>query len=65
VFHCAQVFAAGKQAPFKIYGKAQSGLDRCDLLIQFVTIEWHRGFEAERIARAQARSDYTTILPIA
>ena len=46
--------AADELAAAEIHGEVEAGLDRVDGFGQFVAVERHRGFEAERVAGTEA-----------
>src|SRR5438270_14018427 len=46
--------AAHKVSLVELDGPAQTGLKWVDLFVQLVSIERHGGFQAERVARAEA-----------
>ena len=48
--------------PLEVHSEVEAGLDWVDGFGKFVAVEWHRGFEAERVASAEAAGHATDSL---
>ena len=53
LFLRGQFVAADKVALVELDRPAETGLERCDVVVELVAIERHAGFEPQRVARAE------------